>query len=156
MKSRGVSDIFIACHDNLVGLNEAICSIFPQTKNQLCIVHQVRNICKFAPYKDRKAVRADLKKIYAAVNLEEAEFAKEEFREKWDKRYPNILKSWDRNWSELTTFFEYPLEIKKMIYTTNAIEGYHRMVRKFTKSKAIFPTDDSIQKALYLCVSRVC
>jgi len=155
LKSRGVSDIFIACHDNLTGLNEAICSVFPKTHNQLCIVHQVRNSCKFVPYKDRKAVCADLKKIYAAVNLDEAEYAKEEFREKWDKRYPHILKSWDQNWPELTTFFKYPPEIRKIIYTTNAVEGYHRMVRKFTKSKSVFPTDDSIRKALYLCVKNI-
>ncbi len=155
LKSRGVSDIFIACHDNLTGLNEAICSVFPNTQNQLCIVHQVRNSCKFVPYKDRKAVCADLKKIYAAVNLDEAEYAKEEFRGKWDKRYPNILRSWDRNWSELTTFFEYPPEIRKIIYTTNAVEGYHRMVRKFTKSKSILPTDDSIRKTLYFCVRNI-
>jgi len=137
LKSRGVSDIFIACHDNLTGLNEAICSVFPNTQNQLCIVHQVRNSCKFVPYKDRKAVCADLKKIYAAVNLDEAEYAK------------------DRNWSELTTFFEYPPEIRKIIYTTNAVEGYHRMVRKFTKSKSILPTDDSIRKTLYFCVRNI-
>ncbi len=155
LKNRGVSDIFIACHDNLTGLNEAICSVFPNTRNQLCIVHQVRNSCKFVPYKDRKTVCADLKKIYAVVNLGEAEFEKEEFREKWNKKYPNIMKSWDRNWAELTTFFEYPPEIRKIIYTTNAVEGYHRMVRKFTKSKAIFPTDDSIRKALYLCVANI-
>ena len=106
LKNRGVSDIFIACHDNLTGLCDAINAVFPKTKNQLCIVHQIRNSCKFVPYKDRKAVCADLKEIYGAVNLEDAEFAKEEFREKWDKKYPNILKSWDRNWNELTTFFE--------------------------------------------------
>lgn len=155
LKNRGVSDIFIACHDNLTGLNEAICSVFPKTRNQLCIVHQVRNSCKFVPYKDRKAVCADLKKIYGAVNLEAAEYAKEEFREKWDKKYPNILRSWDHNWAELTVFFEYPPEIRTLIYTSNAVESYHRMVRKFTKSKAIFPTDDSIRKVLYLCVSNI-
>ncbi len=155
LKSRGVSDIFIACHDNLTGLSEAICSVFPKTKNQLCVVHQVRNSCKFVPYKDRKAVCADLKKIYAAVNLDEAEFAKEEFHEKWDKKYPHIMKSWEHNWTELSAFFEYPAEIRKIIYTTNAVEGYHRMVRKFTKAKSIFPTDDSIRKALYLCVSNI-
>ncbi|WP_317854752.1 IS256 family transposase [Chakrabartyella piscis] len=155
LKNRGVSDIFVACHDNLTGLNEAIQAIFPQTKNQLCIVHQIRNSCKFVPYKDRKAVCADLKKIYGAVNLDDAEYAKEEFREKWDKKYPNILKSWDRNWAELTVFFEYPAEIRKIIYTTNAVEAYHRMVRKFTKSKAILPTDDSIRKVVYLSVSEI-
>ena len=127
----------------------------PKTKNQLCIVHQVRNSCKFVPYKDRKAVCADLKKIYGAVNLDDAEFAKEEFREKWDKKYPNILKSWDKNWAELTVFFEYPQEIRKIIYTTNAVESYHRMVRKFTKSKAVFPTDDSIRKVIYMSVKEI-
>ena len=155
LKSRGVTDIFIACHDNLTGLNKAIKSIFPKTKNQLCIIHQIRNSCKFVPYKDRKSVCADLKKIYGAVNLDDAEYAKEEFREKWDKKYPNILKSWDKNWAELTTFFEYPQEIRKIIYTTNAVEGYHRMVRKFTKSKSIFPTDDSIRKVIYMSVREI-
>ena len=96
-----------------------------------------------------------LKKIYGAVNLDDAEFAKEEFREKWDKKYPNILKSWDKNWAELTVFFEYPQEIRKIIYTTNAVESYHRMVRKFTKSKAVFPTDDSIRKVIYMSVKEI-
>ncbi len=155
LKNRGVTDIFIACHDNLTGLSDAITAIFPQTQNQLCIVHQIRNSCKYVPYKDRKAVCTDLKKIYGAINLEEAEYAKEEFREIWDKKYPNILKSWDKNWVELSTFFEYPEEIRKIIYTTNAVEGYHRMVRKFTKTKTILPTDDSIRKVIYLSVSEV-
>ena len=155
LKNRGVSDIFIACHDNLTGLSEAIHSVFPKTKNQLCIIHQVRNSCKFVPYKDRKAVCADLKKIYGAVNLEDAEYAKEEFREKWDRKYPNILKSWDKNWVELTSFFEFPNEIRRIIYTTNAVEGYHRMVRKFTKTKSIFPTDDSIRKTIYLSTREI-
>ncbi len=155
LRNRGVTDIFIACHDNLTGLCDAINAIFPKTKNQLCIVHQIRNSCKFVPYKDRKAVCADLKKIYGAVNLDDAEFAKEEFREKWDKKYPNIIKSWDKNWSELTTFFEYPQEIRKIIYTTDAVESYHRMVRKFTKSKAVFPTDDSIRKVIYMSVKEI-
>ena len=155
LKNRGVSDIFIACHDNLTGLSEAINSVFPQTRNQLCIIHQVRNSCKFVPYKDRKAVCADLKKIYGAVNLEDAEYAREEFRETWGKKYPNILRAWDRNWEELTAFFAYPPEIRKIIYTTNAVESYHRCVRKFTKTKAIFPTDDSIRKAIYLSVVQI-
>ena len=155
LKNRGITDIFVACHDNLTGLNDAIKSIFPKSQNQLCIVHQIRNSCKFVPYKDRKAVCSDLRKIYGAVNLEDAEYAKEEFREKWDKKYPNILKSWEKNWAELTTFFEYPAEIRKIIYTTNAVESYHRMVRKFTKSKAIFPTDDSIRKVIYMTASEI-
>lgn len=155
LKKRGVEDIFIACHDNLKGLGEAINAVFPKTKQQLCIVHQVRNSAKFVPYKDRKAVCADLKKIYGAVNIDDAEYAKEEFREKWDMKYPSIMRSWDANWAELSTFFQYPEEIRKLIYTTNAVEGYHRMVRKFTKSKAIFPTDDSIRKVVYLSVKEI-
>jgi len=155
LKKRGVTDIFIACHDNLKGLSEAINAVFPKTKQQLCIVHQIRNSMKFVPYKDRKAICADLKEIYGAVNLDDAEYAKEEFREKWDKKYPAILRSWDENWADLTTFFEYPPEIRHLIYTTNAVEAYHRMVRKFTKSKSIFPTDDSIRKVVYLSVKEI-
>ena len=155
LKKRGVSDVFIACHDNLKGLGEAINAVFPRTKQQLCIVHQIRNSVKFVPYKDRKSVCADLKKIYGAVNLDAAEYALEEFREKWGQRYPAILRSWDDNWAELTTFFEYPQEIRHLIYTTNAVEAYHRMVRKFTKAKAIFPTDDSIRKVVYLSVREI-
>jgi putative transposase len=155
LKKRGVQDIFIACHDNLKGLGAAINAVFPKTKQQLCIVHQIRNSTKFVPYKDRKTVCSDLKKIYGAVNLDDAEYAKEEFREKWDKKYPAVLRGWDTNWAELTTFFEYPEQIRCLIYTTNAVEGYHRMVRKFTKAKAIFPTDDSIRKVVYLSVKEI-
>ena len=155
LKKRGVSDIFVACHDNLRGLSEAINATFPKTKNQLCIVHQIRNSTKFVPWKDRKAVCADLKKIYGAVNLNDAEYALEEFRETWGKKYPSILKSWDANWAELTTFFEYPQEIRHLIYTTNAVEAYHRQLRKFTKTKAILPTDDSIRKVVYFSVREI-
>lgn len=155
LQKRGVSDIFIACHDNLKGLGEAINAVFPKTKQQLCIVHQIRNSTKFVPYKDRKKVCEDLKKIYGAVNLEDAEYAKEEFREKWDKKYPSILRSWDANWTDLTTFFEYPEQIRHLIYTTNAVEAYHRMVRKFTKTKSIFPTDDAIRKVIFLSIKEI-
>ncbi len=155
LKKRGVEDIFIACHDNLKGLGDAINAVFPRTKQQLCIVHQVRNSTKFVQHKDRKKICADLKKIYGAVNLDDAEYAKEEFREKWDKKYPSILRSWDANWVELTTFFSYPEEIRYLIYTTNAVEAYHRMVRKYTKSKSIFPTDDSIKKVVYLSTKEI-
>ena len=155
LRKRGVSDIFVACHDNLRGLSEAINATFPKTKNQLCIVHQIRSSTKFVPWKDRKAVCADLKKIYGAVNLDDAEYALEEFRENWGKRYPSILKSWDANWAELTTFFEYPPEIRHLIYTTNAVEAYHRQLRKFTKTKAILPTDDSIRKVVYFSVREI-
>jgi putative transposase len=155
LKKRGVSDIFIACHDNLTGLGDAIGAIYPKTMQQLCIVHQVRNSTKFVQFKDRKSICADLKKIYGAVNLDDAEYAKEEFREKWDKKYPSILRSWATNWAELTTFFNYPDEIRHLIYTTNAVEAYHRMVRKFTKTKSIFPTDDSIRKVVFLSVKEI-
>jgi putative transposase len=155
LRKRGVTDIFIACHDNLKGLSDAINAVFPKTKQQLCIVHQVRNSVKFVSHKDRKAICADLKKIYGAVNRDDAEYALEEFREQWEKKYPAILRSWDGNWAELTTFFEYPPEIRHLIYTTNAVEAYHRMVRKFTKSKSIFPTDDSIRKVVYLSVKEI-
>lgn len=155
LKRRGTQDIFIACHDNLKGLGDAINAVFPKAKQQLCIVHQVRNSAKFVPYKDRKAICADLKRIYGAVNIDDAEYAKEEFREKWDKKYPSIMRSWDTNWAELSTLFQYPEEIRKLIYTTNAVEGYHRMVRKYTKSKGIFPTDDSIRKVVYLSIKEI-
>jgi putative transposase len=155
LKKRGVADIFIACHDNLKGLGDAINAVYPRTKQQLCIVHQIRNSVKFVYYKDRKEICADLKKIYGAVNLEDAEYALEEFREKWDKRYPSILRSWDANWAELTTFFNYPEQIRHLVYTTNAVEAYHRMVRKYTKTKSIFPTDDSIRKVVFLSVREI-
>jgi len=155
LRKRGVTDIFIACHDNLKGLSEAITAVYPKSKQQLCIVHQIRNSTKFVQHKDRKAVCADLKKIYGAVNLDDAEYAKEEFREKWNGKYPSILRSWDANWAELTTFFNYPQQIRHLIYTTNAVEAYHRMVRKFTKAKAIFPTDDSIRKVVFLSAKEI-
>ena len=106
-------------------------------------------------YKDRKEICKDLKKIYGAVNLDDAQYALEEFREKCDKKYPSILRSWDANWPELTTFFNYPGQIRHLIYTTNAVEAYHRMVRKFTKAKAIFPTDDSLRKVVYLSTKEI-
>jgi len=155
LKMRGVTDIFIACHDNLKGLGDAINAVFPKTQQQLCIVHQVRNSAKFVAYKDKKTVCEDLKKIYTAVNADDAGYAMEEFRVKWDKKYPSIMRSWDANWPELSTFFQYPEEIRKLIYTTNPVEGYHRMLRKFTKTKAIFPTDDSIRKVVYLSVKEI-
>ena len=155
LKKRGVMDIFVACHDNLKGLSEAVNAVFPKTKQQLCIVHQIRNSTKFVPYKDRKAVCADLKKVYGAVNLGDAEYGLEEFRENWGKKYPSITKSWDDNWAELTTFFEYPQEIRHLIYTTNSVEAYHRQLRKFTKTKAILPTDDAIRKVVYLSVREI-
>jgi len=106
-------------------------------------------------YKDIKAVTADLKTVYTAASTDEAEYKLEEFREKWDSKYPQIIKSWDDNWSELSTFFKYPAELRKIIYTTNAVEGFHRMLRKFTKNKVIYPTDDSLKKSVYLSVKEI-
>jgi putative transposase len=155
LRNRGVRDILIACHDNLKGLSNAINATFTQCSQQLCVVHQIRSSTKFVPWKDRKAVCADLKRIYGAVNLDDAEYAREEFREKWDSKYPSILKSWDANWAELVTFFQFSAEIRKLIYTTNAVEGFHRMLRKYTKVKTIFPTDDSIKKVVFLTVKEI-
>jgi len=155
LAKRGVRDILIACHDNLKGLNQAINATFPECAQQLCIVHQIRSSMKFVQEKDRKAVCADLKAIYCAINLDEAEYAREAFREKWNKKYPSVLRSWDTNWAELITFFQYAPEIRSLIYTTNAVEGFHRQLRKFTKTRTIFPTDDAIRKAVYLSVREI-
>jgi putative transposase len=155
LKKRGVEDILIACHDNLKGLNQAINATFPQCAQQLCIIHQIRASMRYVPEKDRKAVCADLKKIYCAVNLEEAEFALEAFRKAWNAKYPSVLRSWDVNWAELVTFFQYAPEIRSLIYTTNAVEAFHRQLRKYTKTRTIFPTDEAIKKAVYLSVREI-
>jgi putative transposase len=131
LKNRGVQDIFIVCHDNLTGFTDAITAVYPKTEQQLCIIHQVRNSTKYVPYKDLKAVMADLKSIYGASSLDEGEYRLEEFREKWSNKYPQILKSWDANWSELSAFFKYPAEVRRLIYTTNAVEGFHRITEVY-------------------------
>jgi putative transposase len=155
LKNRGVQDILIACRDNLSGFSAAIETVFPKTEQQLCVIHQIRSSTKFVSYKDLKPLMADLKLIYGAPTLEDAEYRLEEFREKWGKKYPQILKSWDANWAELTTYFKYPQEVRTLIYTTNAVEGFHRMLRKFTKTKSIYPTDDSVRKSVYLSIQEI-
>ncbi len=155
LKNRGVEDIFIACRDNLSGFSSAIETVFPRTEQQLCVIHQIRSSTKYVSYKDIKPVMADLKRVYGAPTLEDAEYQLEEFREKWGKKYPQILKSWDANWAELSTYFKYPQEVRTLIYTTNAVEGFHRMLRKFTKTKAIYPTDDAIRKSVYLSIQEI-
>jgi putative transposase len=155
LKNRGVKDILIACHDNLSGFVNAINTAFSKTDSQLCIIHQIRNSVKHVSYKDLKAVMADLKKIYGAVSEEAALYALEEFGEKWNGKYPQIYKSWETNWQELSTFFKYPEELRRLIYTTNAVEGFHRMLRKFTKTKTNFPTDDSLKKSIYLSIKEI-
>lgn len=155
LKNRGVKDILIACRDNLSGFSSAIETVFPRTEQQLCVIHQIRNSTKYVPWKDIKVVMADLKRIYGAPSLEDAEYRLEEFRDKWGGKYPQILKSWDANWAELSTYFKYPEEIRRLIYTTNAVEGFHRMLRKFTKTKTIYPTDDAVKKSVYLSIQEI-
>ena len=150
LKSRGVKDILINCVDNLNGFSEAIAAVYPQTDIQKCIVHQIRNSMKHVSYKDLKAVAAALKPIYKAVNEQAAAAAMDEFEAQWGKKYPHAIRSWRTNWTELTAFFQYPEELRKVIYTTNVIESYHRQLRKVTKGKTIFPNDESLQKMLYL------
>ena len=152
LKNRGVNDIFIACTDNLTGFSNAINAVFPQTDVQNCIIHQLRNSSKYVSYKDLKALMADLKAVYAAVDEPSAQSALDAFEEAWGKKYPRIAASWRENWANLSTYFKFPQEVRRLIYTTNAIEGFNRQLRKVTKSKAVFPTDDSLLKMLYLAM----
>ncbi|WP_103896831.1 IS256 family transposase, partial [Rickettsia fournieri] len=152
MKNRGVKDILIACSDNLSGMSEAILAVYPKTEHQLCIVHQIRNSLKYVSYKDRKQLAADLKLIYTSTTEKEAELALENFDKKWSKRYPHIAKSWYNNWEHLIIFLQYPDRIRKIIYTTNAIESLNSQLRKVTKNKRVFPNDDSVFKVLYLTI----
>lgn len=155
LKNRGVKDILIACRDNLSGFSSAIETVFPQTEQQLCIIHQIRNSLKYVSYKDYKPITADLKLIYKAATLEEAEYQLLTFEEKWNKKYPQISKSWRDNWTELSTFFKYPEEVRRLIYTTNIVEGFHRMLRKITKTKTSYPTDESLKKSIYLSIMEI-
>ena len=152
LKNRGVEDIFIACTDNLTGFTAAIEAVFPKTDIQNCIIHQLRNSSKYVSYKDLKALMADLKRVYTAVDEETALSALDDFAAKWDSKYPKISKSWYENWPNLSTYFKFPNELRKLIYTTNAIEGFNRQLRKVTKSKSVLPTDDSLFKMLYLAM----
>ncbi|KJS19654.1 MAG: transposase [Clostridiaceae bacterium BRH_c20a] len=150
LKNRGVQDILIACKDGLSGFSEAINTVFPQTEIQLCIIHQIRNSLKYVPWKEHKELMADLKKVYQALTMEEAELAFKMFKEKWGKKHSVIIRSWENNWLELTAYFKYPYEIRRIIYTTNIIEGYHRQLRKVTKTKTAYPTDEALKKIIYL------
>jgi len=152
LQNRGVKDILIACVDGLKGFPDAINAAFPDTQIQLCIVHMVRNSMKFVPWKDYKAVTRDLKQIYQSATEEEALLALEEFAERWDEKYPQISKSWRNHWENLNTLFNYPPDIRKAIYTTNAIESLNSVIRKATKKRKLFPTDDSAKKVIYLAI----
>ena len=153
LKARGVEDILIASTDNLKGFTEAIKATFPATDTQLCVVHQVRNSMRYVVWTDKKAFVADLKAVYNATNIEAAVDAFALFKEKWNKKYPHAILSWERNWAELTAFFKYPLEIRKMIYTTNTIESLNSTIRKYTRSKTVFPDDNAALKAVYLAIN---
>ena len=150
MKNRGLQDILVACSDNLTGMSDAIQTVFPKTQHQLCIVHQIRNSLKFVPYKDRKIIANNLKPIYTVVTEEMALVALENFAEKWNKKYPQIARSWTNNWDNLIIFLEYPQEFRKIIYTTNAIESVNSQLRKVIKNKKMFPNDLSFFKIFYL------
>lgn len=155
LQARGVEDVLIVCSDNLKGLTEGIQSIFPQSQNQICIVHQIRNAMRYVVYKDRKEFVADMKPIYQAATLQEAENALERLESKWNHKYPHSIQSWKRNWAELTIFFEYPQAIRKIIYTTNVIESFNSMIRRQTAKKTIFPTDDAVFKSIYLALGKI-
>jgi len=155
IKARGVRDILIACTDNLSGIRQAIRSAFPNAITQLCVVHQIRNSVKYVVWKDRKRFLADLKLVYDAINREMAYQALEEFAAKWNTKYAYAVKSWKDNWDELTAYFDYPIEIRRIIYTTNVIESLNSTIRKYTKTKTVFPDDQSALKAVYLAVANV-
>lgn len=150
LQARGITDIFIACIDNLSGFDEAIAAIFPKTEVQSCIVHQVRNTHKYIAHRHSKEAIADIKQVYKASGKEAAELALDVFEEKWSKAYPAVVRSWRTNWDKLSTFFAYPEAIRKVIYTTNTIEAYHRQLRKVTKTKGAFPSDMGLLKLVYL------
>ena len=154
LKNRGVHDIFIACMDGLTGFPDAVKAVFPETRIQLCIVHMVRNSTKYVNYKDLKAVCRDLKRVYSAPNEEEALVALDDFGKAWDSKYPMIRRSWETHWNDLNEFFQYPDEIRRVIYTTNAIESLNSSLRKVTKNRAAFPDEDSIYKIMYLAINK--
>ena len=152
LKNRGVEEILIACVDGLTGFPQAIEAVYPHAEIQQCIIHQIRNSTKYVSYKDLKKLMLDLKKVYAAPDEQTALANLEEFGEKWDTKYPKISKSWSEHWPSLATYFKYPESVRRLIYTTNTIEGFNRQLRKVTKSKTIFPSDDSLLKMLYLAM----
>jgi len=154
LQNRGVKDILIACVDGLKGFPEAIQTVYPLAQIQLCIVHMVRNSVKYVPWKDYKPVTADLKKIYQSITEDEALVALEQFSERWDDKYPQISRSWKAHWHNLNTLFNYPEDIRKVIYTTNAIESLNSVIRKSIKKRKLFPTDEAAKKVIYLAIQQ--
>ena len=155
LNNRGVKDILIACIDNLNGFEQAIRSLFPKTEVQSCVVHQIRNSLKYVASKDQKEFLSELKPVYKAATQELAELALEKLAEKWSKKYPVVINSWQDNWHKLSTYFKYTEDIRRIIYTTNTIEGFHRQVRKVTKNKGVFPSDDALLKLVYLAYKNI-
>ena len=155
LKNRGLKDILIACCDGLTGFPDAIQAVYPQTQVQLCIVHLMRNCLKYVPWKDKKQVAADLKPIYQAATIEEAEGALDAFSQEWDDLYPAISQIWLRHWEHVIPIFDYPMAIRRVIYTTNAIESLNRSFRKIIKTKAVFPDEESVFKLLYLSMKNI-
>ncbi|NRT32161.1 transposase-like protein [Clostridium beijerinckii] len=155
LNNRGVKDILIACMDGLRGLPDAIRAVFPKVCIQNCIIHQIRNSIKYVSYKNRKEFMKDLKLVYKADTEEIALAQLDELKKKWDNLYDSVIDSWYENWDKLSTYFSYTKEIRKMIYTTNTLEGFNRQLRKFTKIRTVFPTDDSLRKSLYLATDQV-
>ena len=152
MRARGVEDILITATDNLNGFTDTIRNVFPQSKTQVCVVHQIRNACRYVVWKDKKAFTRDMKQIYNAPTREAAAAALEDFAAQWESKYSYAIRSWRENWEDLTVFFEFPLEIRKIIYTTNIIENLNGKIRKYTKNKLSFPSDQAVMKSVYLAL----
>jgi len=155
LKQRGVEEILIVCIDNLKGFEEAIRTIYPNTEVQTCVVHQIRNSLKYVASKDQKAFMTELKPVYRADNEVQALDELAKLKDKWGKKYPMVISSWENNWPKLSTYFKYPAGIRKLIYTTNTIEGYHRQIRKVTKNKGVFTSDMALLKLIYLATERI-
>ena len=155
LRTRGVQDVLITVTDNLNGFTDTIRDVFPKSETQICVVHQIRNSSKYVVWKEKKEFTKDMKNIYTAPNKEAAEAALKDFENKWGQKYAYAVKSWHRNWDELTVFLEFPVEIRKIIYTTNIIENLNGKIRKYTKNKLSFPTDDAVKKSVYLALNEV-
>ena len=153
LKSRGVKDVLIFSVDGVAGIGKAIKGVYPQAEVQRCVVHQIRNSLKYVSWKDKKEVSVDLRKVYGASTLEEALLMMDEFEQKWGRKYPHVVRSWRKNWDELMTYFRYPFEKRKLMYTTNIIESVNSRFRKATDSKRVFPSDQALLKSLYLAVT---
>ena len=155
LKARGVEDILVTVTDNLNGFTDTIKAVFPESTSQICVIHQIRNSCRYVVWKEKKEFTSDLKLIYNAPTKESASQELDNFEKKWGSKYPYAIRSWRTNWDELTSFFDFPLEIRKIIYTTNLIENLNGKIRKYTKNKLSFPTDDALKKSVYLSIAEI-